>query len=154
MADEYSRALAFARATSRDWSEAEDLTQEAFVAALRNWSEVARYERPDAFVRRVIANKQVSRVRRRVREDAKAHLVAVNESTVTELGDGAFWDAVQQLPMRQRQVVALHYVEDRSIADIAVVLEIAEGTVKSHLHGARHTLAQVLGDEIDDEEGV
>ena len=154
MADEYGAALAFARATSRDWSEAEDLTQDAFVAALRNWSEVARYERPDAFVRRVIANQQVSRVRRRVREFAKAHLVASNESTETELGDGAFWDAVQQLPMRQRQVIALHYVEDRSVSDIAAVLEIAEGTVKAHLHAARHALARLLGDEIDDEEGV
>ena len=154
MADEYAGALAFARATSGDWSEAEDLTQEAVVAALQNWSEVARYERPEAFLRRVIANKQVSGVRRRVRQDAKAHLVAEDESTETDLGDGAFWEAVRQLPMRQRQVIALHYVDDRSVAEIASVLEIAEGTVKAHLHAARQTLAGLLGDGIDDEEDV
>jgi RNA polymerase sigma-70 factor, ECF subfamily len=152
MAEEYTRALAFARATSGDWSEAEDLTQEAFLAAYRKWGEVARYERPDAFVRRVIANRQVSGVRRRVRHDSILHLTSTDETSDGDLADPGFWAAMRQLPVRQRQVVALHYLDDRSVADIAAVLAIAEGTVKAHLHAARQSLARLLGDEIDDEE--
>jgi DNA-directed RNA polymerase specialized sigma24 family protein len=42
-------------------------------------------------------------------------------------------------------VVALHYVDDRAVADIAVILGCAEGTVKAHLHQARQSLARTLG---------
>jgi len=152
MADEYARALAFARATSRSWSEAEDLTQEAFLAAYRRWEEVSGYDRPAAFVRRVIANLQVSGVRRRVREESKRHLVVVDEAVDSDIGDPDFWNAVEKLPVRQRQTIALRYVDDLSVADIAAVLEIAEGTVKAHLHAGRQTLAELLGDEAIDEE--
>jgi RNA polymerase sigma-70 factor (ECF subfamily) len=55
-----------------------------------------------------------------------------------------FWAAVRSLSPAQAQVVALHYVEDRSIDDIATVLGIAPGTVKTHLSRARHALAEKL----------
>jgi DNA-directed RNA polymerase specialized sigma24 family protein len=58
---------------------------------------------------------------------------------------------VRALPARQAQVTALAYAEDRSIAEIAVMLDIAEGTVKAVLHRARGNLAKVL--KLDDEEG-
>ena len=151
MAAEYPRVLAFARATTGSWAEAEDLTQEAFLAAYRKWGDVADYERPDAFVRRVIANKQVSGVRRRVRETAALQRLRPVDVVDAESADPAFWLAVRRLPIRQRQVVALHYIDDRSVADIAAVLAVAEGTVKAHLHSARRRLAAVLGAEIDEE---
>ncbi len=59
--------------------------------------------------------------------------------------DEAFWAAVRRLPERQAQVVALHYLEDRSVADIAAVLEISPDTVKVHLHRGRKALASALG---------
>ena len=151
MAAEYPRVLAFARATTGSWSEAEDLTQEAFLAAYRKWREVAEYERPDAFVRRVVANKQVSGVRRRVRESAALERLRPVDAIDAEEADPAFWHAVRRLPVRQRHVVALRYLDDRSVADIAAVLGIAEGTVKAHLHAARQRLAAVLGADIDEE---
>jgi RNA polymerase sigma-70 factor, ECF subfamily len=152
MVDEYAHALAFARATTGSWSEAEDLTQEAFLAAYRRWDDVSSYERPGAFVRRVIANQQVSGVRRRVREASALDRAVREEATDAEVADPDFWRAVRRLPLRQRQVVALHYLDDRSVADIAVVLDIAEGTVKAHLHAARHALGRQLGNEIEEEE--
>jgi RNA polymerase sigma-70 factor (ECF subfamily) len=58
--------------------------------------------------------------------------------------DGTFWSLVRQLPMRQGQVVALHYALDLPIAEIAVILGCAEGTVKVHLSRARAALAVLL----------
>ena len=58
-----------------------------------------------------------------------------------------FWDEVARLPRRQAETVVLHYVDDRSVADIALVLGTSEGTVKTHLHRAREALAARLGDE-------
>lgn len=147
MADEWAGVLAFARATTGGWAEAEDLAQDAFLAAYRDWGKVSRYERPNAFVRRVVANRSVSGVRRRVREAAAVRRLGHGEAIDTEGADPAFWAAVRRLPMRQRHVVALHYLEDRSIRDIAAVLDIAEGTVKAHLHAGRKALASMLGED-------
>jgi RNA polymerase sigma-70 factor (ECF subfamily) len=56
----------------------------------------------------------------------------------------AFWDHVRRLPRRQAQVVALRYVYDLEVADIARTLGCSEGSVKVHLSRARHTLATRL----------
>jgi DNA-directed RNA polymerase specialized sigma24 family protein len=61
------------------------------------------------------------------------------------VGDPAFWAAVRALPERQMACVALHYLEDRSVAEIAEVLDCKAATVKVHLHRARQALAQRLG---------
>jgi RNA polymerase sigma-70 factor (ECF subfamily) len=64
--------------------------------------------------------------------------------------DDEFWDAVRMLPARQAQCVALLYLEDRSVAEIAEILEIAPGTVRVHLHEARTTLAVRLAEHDED----
>jgi RNA polymerase sigma factor (sigma-70 family) len=151
MRDEYAGVLAFARAVTRSWPEAEDLCQEAFLAAYRKWSEVSRYDRPDAFVRRVVANRSVSSARSRFAEAAALRRLSARRPIDTEGADPAFWAAVARLPVRQRHVVALHYLEDRAVADIAAVLDIAEGTVKAHLHAARRSLATLLGIEVEED---
>ena len=51
-------------------------------------------------------------------------------------------EAVRALPARQAQAIALHYLEDRSVADIAEILECSESTVKVHLHKGRTKLAR------------
>jgi RNA polymerase sigma-70 factor (ECF subfamily) len=59
-------------------------------------------------------------------------------------GDPEFWVAIRTLPPRQAQVVALHYLEDRSVAEIAEILAVTHGTVKRHLHDGRRSLARRL----------
>ena len=54
---------------------------------------------------------------------------------------GRFWTEVRRLPRRQAQVVALHYIYDLGVADIATTLGCAEGTVKVHLSRGRSALA-------------
>jgi RNA polymerase sigma-70 factor (ECF subfamily) len=146
-ATEYPAVVGLAYALSGNRWVAEDLAQEAFIAAHRNWDRIAAYERPGSWVRRVVANLSVSAFRRRLTEaKALARLALGQASTVAELSaeDAEFWRAVRGLPRRQAQVVALHYMEDRPLAEIADVLEIATGTVKKHLHDGRRELARRL----------
>jgi RNA polymerase sigma-70 factor (ECF subfamily) len=51
-----------------------------------------------------------------------------------------FWEAVRSLPRRQAQVVALYYLEDCPVKEIAETLGCAEGTVRATLHQARSRL--------------
>ena len=62
----------------------------------------------------------------------------------------AFWAEVRGLPRRQAQAVALAYVYEMGVADIAATLGVAEGTVKTHLFRGRAALAVRLGEPTDD----
>jgi RNA polymerase sigma-70 factor, ECF subfamily len=52
--------------------------------------------------------------------------------------------AIETLPEIQREVITLFYLQERSVRDVAALLDLPEGTVKSHLHRARRTLGAVL----------
>ena len=145
-------ALVYGLSGSR--AAAEELAQDAFVAAHRHWGRVGAYEDPGAWVRRVAVNLAVSSLRRRAAEArALGRLGGRRRPLPAELGpeDEAFWRAVRALPARQAQVVALRYVEDRPVAEIAAILECAEGTVKAHLHRARAALAVSLREDVEEE---
>jgi len=143
--------LAFALSGSR--SGAEDLAQEAFLVAHTHWERVGTYERPEVWVRRVVANLSVSAFRRRVAEAKTLARMALRYTpALPELSadDADFWRAVRSLPRRQAQVITLHYLEDRPIGEIAEILGTAEGTVKKHLYDGRQALARRLKLEEDD----
>ena len=144
---EYSLVVGLAYALSGSRSGAENLAQEAFFAAHRNWNKIAGYEHPGAWVRRVVANLSVSVFRRRLAEAKAMARSALGERTeVPDLGsaDPQFWQELRALPRRQAQVVALFYIEDRPIAEIADIFQLSPGTVKRHLHNGRHALARTL----------
>jgi len=148
--DQYSRVVAVCYALSGSQAAAEDVAQEAFIRAHRDWEMIGSYERPDAWVRRVATNLAFSRFRRLKAESRAVLRLAGNRQEITfdmTESDDELWSKVRALPRRQAQVVALHYVEDRAIADIANVLGIAEGSVKSALHKARTKLAERLSEE-------
>lgn len=133
---------------------AEELAQEAFIAAHRKWKTIQHYDDPGAWVRRVAINRARSWGRRRSAE-ARAYAKHVGRARTlpTEMPESAdaFWTAVRSLPKRQAQIVALHYFDDRSVDDIADLLEISPGTVKTQLHRARKTLATRLAATLEDE---
>jgi RNA polymerase sigma factor (sigma-70 family) len=143
---DYRRLVALAYGLSGSRSAAEELAQEAFLAAHRRWGEIGAYDDPSAWLRRVVVNRSVSLLRRRVAEGlALARLGARRElpAALPEF-DEVVWRAVRALPRRQAQVVALRYIDDRPVAAIAAILGCAEGTVKAHLHQARHPLSRTL----------
>ncbi len=61
--------------------------------------------------------------------------------------DAETWAAVAMLPERQRIAVALFYIGDRSISDVADAMGVHEGTVKTTLHKARSQLRRLLSEE-------
>lgn len=127
---------------------AEDHAQEAMLVAYRRWREVSNMADPAMWVRRVCVNKATSQLRRRAAEArAMIRLGGRRDLTpVLEPDDEDFWAAVRGLPRRQAQVVALHYIYDLSVAEVAATLQISEGTAKTHLSRARTSLVLVLGE--------
>jgi RNA polymerase sigma-70 factor (ECF subfamily) len=71
-------------------------------------------------------------------------LASMSESETAPVEIDEFDRLLASLPKQQRAATALHYVDGLSIAEIAVALGIAEGSVKSHLHDARRRLRPVL----------
>jgi RNA polymerase sigma-70 factor (ECF subfamily) len=148
---EFTSVVGLAFVLSGSSLAAEDLAQEAFMAAQRDWSRIGGYDNPGAWVRKVVANKAKNAFRNRARELGVMMRLALQWGVapgVYELpGEHAeVWSAVRSLPKRQQQVVALHYLEGYTLREIAAALSIAEGTVKAHLHQGRTTLKQQLGD--------
>jgi RNA polymerase sigma-70 factor (ECF subfamily) len=144
---EFPPVVGLAYALSGNRSGAEDLAQEAFLVAHRDWDRVGTYARPEVWVRRVVANLSVSVFRRRVVEAKTLARIALGYTpALPELSadDAEFWRAVRSLPRRQAQVIALYYLEDRPVAEIAEILGTAQGTVKKHLYDGRQALARRL----------
>lgn len=144
---EFPRMVDLAYALSGSRIAAEDLAQEGMLAAHANWDRVGVLDRPGAWVRRVVINKAASLYQRRAAEfRALARLAPVRGSSFIRVDSETehVWNEVRKLPRRQAQVVALFYLDQMSVSEIAHVLEIAEGTVKAHLHQARETLAPML----------
>lgn len=132
-----------------------DLAHEAFLRAYRAWDTVGAYERPGAWVRRVVLNLATDAHRRSNREASAlgrwaSRAERSSPGGLVDVVDHEFWQAVRELPERQREAVALFYVGDLSVEDIAEVMEVTAGTVKATLHAARATLAAALGDEESD----
>ena len=145
---EYPAVVGLAYALSGSRGGAEDLAQEAFLAAYRQWERIGLYEQPGAWVRRVVANLSTSVFRRRVSEAKALVRVALGQPTVVpelSAADPAFWTAIRALPRRQAQVVALFYLEDLPVADVAEILDVSPGTVKRHLFNGRRALGAQLG---------
>jgi RNA polymerase sigma-70 factor (ECF subfamily) len=144
--DNYRSVVALVYSLSGSRSGAEDIAQEAFLRAHRRWSQVSRHENPEGWVRVVAMNVGRSRLRRLGAEMRALGRFVGMTNTVPELEphNERFWQAVKDLPKRQREVVALHYLEDRAIADIAATLGIAESSVKNSLAQGRAKLAKTL----------
>ena len=142
--------VAFGWALTGSLAAAEELAQEALTAAWESWDRVGGYERPGAWARRVVGNRASGLLRRAERERrAVGRLSARDADRSGELTiadeNAVLWETVRALPLRQAQVLALHYLEDRAVSQIAAILECSEATVKVHLHRGRVELARRLG---------
>lgn len=149
--EHYPRVVRAVHLVVHDADLAADAAQDAFAHTLRNWRRVSRYERPDAWVRRVAMRAAVKAARRdRLRSVLESK---VEERPATASRDLDLMRAIHSLPPLQRASVALFYYEDLAVADISDILGCSSATVKVHLHRARKRLAVVLNPEAVDATG-
>lgn len=151
---EFNEVVGLAFALSGSRLGAEDLAQEAFIAAHKKWDRISGYDKPGAWVRRVVANLAVSGFRRKTAErKAITRLAGQTRQSIAEMepADEEFWQTVRDLPKRQAQATALFYYEDRSVAEIAEILGCSPATAKVHLFRGRQAVATRLGLEVGDE---
>jgi RNA polymerase sigma-70 factor (ECF subfamily) len=144
---EYPSLIAVARALTGDRHEGEDLVQDTMVKAFVRWDRVRVYQKPGAWCLRVLTHAcrdHWSRQRTKARFVARQrHSEPSTEGPDVEFV--AFWQAVRRLPQRPRLVVTLYYAGDRSVAEVAAVVNVPEGTVKSDLARARQVLMTERG---------
>lgn len=119
---------------------AADAVQEAFIAADQRWVRISRYEDPVGWIRRAALNRLLTaRQTRRRRAEILATVRPVSpEDLSAELLD--LQRAITSLPPKMRAAVCLHHLGGLSVDEVADILEVASGTVKSNLHDARAKL--------------
>ena len=133
----YRRLVRLSTLLVRDVETAEEVVQDAFVAMHGSWRTLREPEKGLAYLRQAVVNRSRSVLRHRgvraryVAPEAR-DLPGADEDAVAAERRRAVLDAVQQLPDRQREVLALRYYLDLSEADIAETLGISRGAVKSH----------------------
>ena len=134
-----------------DRQRAEDAVQDALVDV---WTKNREVDDLTGWVTTAALHRARSRWRTLAAERRAFDRLAAQSRTRSDPGpsgaaDGWLADALKDLPRAQREVVALHYLLDMTVADVAVRLDIAEGTVKAHLHRARTTLRGALAGASD-----
>jgi RNA polymerase sigma-70 factor, ECF subfamily len=144
---EYPGLVAVATALVGTRESGEDMVQDTMLKSLLRWQAVQRLDRPGGWAHRVLLNACTSWWRRRRTEANFIARLRREEPSVSGPSPDvmAFWGAVRGLPERPRMVMVLHYAGDRSVADVASILKVPEGTVKSDLARARAALAIQLG---------
>ena len=143
---EAPRLLALVTLAVGDRWLAEEATAEAFARALERWPSVRAMRSPSAWVYAVALNRVRTTLRRRSveRRFVLRHRAPPSAAPPQPEPDVALWQAVAQLPQRERLMVVFRYVGDLPEADIAQALGVTRGTVSSTLSRARQRLAQVL----------
>lgn len=145
----YPRLVRVLTLVCGDQAEAEEVAQDAFVRLLPRWDKVSRYEDPEAWLR-LVAFRLLSNRRRRARNRLAAlRRTGASPDVAPPNGEGIdVMRALATLPLEQRQVVVLHHLLDLSVEEVARVLGLPVGTVKSRLGRARQALAPVLRIEV------
>ncbi|WP_433296989.1 SigE family RNA polymerase sigma factor [Actinoplanes sp. CA-030573] len=143
--DTARRLARYAYGLTGDPAETQDLVQEAYARAWQRWRRLSAYENPEAWLRMVVNRLASDRWRRLGVRRARAVLdpppppaPPPSENTVLLV------TAMRALPPAHRRALALHYLLDRSVAEIAAETGVATGTVKSWLSRGRAGLAAAL----------
>lgn len=146
-----------------DEADANEITQETFIAALRSLKKYQERKSLKAWLYTIALNLSRSHLRKRkVIERLKATVGSIfrveiqkqaspEEEVARDEKERTVWNELNKLGERHRTVVVLRYFHEMSITEIAEVLSIREGTIHSRLHTARERLKDALqslnGDE-------
>jgi len=159
MTDELSDFDAFALASAPrmrrlaflltgDEHHAEDLAQIALAKIYFSWRRLQSADAPDAYARRVLINAASTWRRRRWRGELPvAVLPELGRAEPSAEERDVLVRALRQLPVRQRAVLVLRFYEDLPEAQVAAILGVPVGTVKSQQSRGLARLRALLGDE-------
>ncbi|MCO8271217.1 SigE family RNA polymerase sigma factor [Actinoplanes sp. TRM 88003] len=143
--DTSARMLRYGYALTGDLGDAQDVVQEAYTRAWRRWRTVSAHPAPEAWLRLTVGRLATDRWRRLSGWRAAVRRAGPPEPAGAPSED-AVWltTALRRLPAPVRRTVALHYLFDLPVADIAAETGVAVGTVTSRLHRGRTELAAIL----------
>jgi RNA polymerase sigma-70 factor (ECF subfamily) len=152
LADSSALAVRVAYGVVRNRQDAEDVAQEAFGRAFRNFATLRDRERFRAWLVRMTWRLAIDHVRarkrRQTRDDAVMAVTAqagdFEADTAARDRTERLWRAIDNLPERLRVVVVLASIEGHGLNEVGVLLGVAEGTVKSRMFEARQKLREAL----------
>ncbi len=142
------RLLAIAQRILRDFHRAEDATQQALVLLWRKLPRLKDPDRFDAWAYRVVVNACYAEARRARRDPDPLHLLTdeatLDDGALSRANRDVLERAFELLTPEQRAVLVLQYYVDLPHSEIADVLDVPLGTVKSRASGARQALRAAL----------
>lgn len=147
----YSSVLRTAFLVLHDRGRAEEVTQDGFLRLYERWSQAVSYDHPVAWVRKVVVRDAIRRAERERKQ--RPTLVLLDQGANDRLPDVDVLKAVAGLPPRQRAAVALFYLEDRPVDEVADLMEVSVSTVKQHLYLARGRLSEALSGGVSSDAG-
>jgi RNA polymerase sigma-70 factor (ECF subfamily) len=140
---------------SNSASDADDLAQECYLRAFRNWDRFDGRGSRQAWLFAIARNTQADWFRKRGRDARlleQGRLDAGSEAPAPDLDDAdALWQAVSRLTDEHREIVHLRFAADLSYDQIAQMLCVPVGTVRSRLHRA---LKAIRGQMEEHEDGT
>ncbi|NRQ38115.1 SigE family RNA polymerase sigma factor [Nonomuraea sp. NN258] len=135
--------------------DAADLTQEALIRLHRAWPRVRRKQDPESYTRMIMARLHIGVWRRRRREHLAWDLPERGRlDTLPSDVEQGLWQALEGLPRKQRAVLVLRYYEELTDEEIAGVLGISRGTVRSHASLGLSKLRSAVSDPAATNGGV
>ncbi len=148
----YRRTYAVAFSILRSRESAEDITQDAFIKAFQNLQQLREPEKFGAWLAVIASNlarNTLKREKKVVYSDDLSQYESggfnnTEETAMRSLQSEQIRQALQILPPDQHQVVILQYYYDLKLEDIAALLKVSVGTVKSRLFRAREKLSRIL----------
>jgi RNA polymerase sigma-70 factor (ECF subfamily) len=130
-----------------------DLVQETFIAAVRHIGNLRDDGKFGGWLFGIAHQKCIQRWRKQSREEVLPDVIpeSANEFEggpddllIRQEQEAEFMNLLNQLPLPQRSVLLLHFVEDFSLEEIAGITGTPIGTVKSRLHYAKKSLRKLL----------
>jgi RNA polymerase sigma-70 factor (sigma-E family) len=145
----YRSLVRLAALLVRDVATAEEVVQDSFVAMHGGWRRLRDSDKALSYLRQSVVNRSRSVLRHRVVVDRNApkpapDMPSAEHGAIALLERSAVVSALRTLPPRQREALVLRYYGDMSEAQIASIMGISRGAVKSHTARAMSALRSVL----------
>jgi len=147
--EHYRALVGLAAFLVRDNATAEEVVQDSFVAMHCGWRRLRDSDKALSYLRRSVVNRSRSVLRHRMVVDRNApqpppDMPSAEQGAITEMERSAVVDALRTLPLRQREALVLRFYADLSAGQIASIMGISTGAVKSHTARGMSTLRSVL----------